>query len=58
MSSATDSCPGGQLAQRHQSSSGGPLTDHAEVFPEPPAEIVMQRAHDLGVVIDHEQDGS
>ena len=47
----------GQLAQRRQSGGGRRLADDAEVLAEPPAEIVAERVHDPGVVIDHEQDG-
>ena len=46
----------GQRAQRRQSRGGRRLTDDAEVFAEPPTEIVSERVHDPGVVIDHEQD--
>ena len=47
----------GQPAQRRQPHGGRRLTDDAEIFAEPPAEIVPERVHDLGVVVDHEQDG-
>ena len=47
----------GQLAQHRQTRGGRRLTDDAEVLAEPPAEIVPERVHDPGVVIDHEQDG-
>jgi hypothetical protein len=47
----------GQFAQRRQSRGGRRLGDDAEVFAEPPAEIVPERVHHPSVVIDHEQDG-
>jgi len=47
----------GQFAQRRQSSGDRRVTDDAKVFAEPPAEIVSERVHDSGVVINHEQNG-
>jgi hypothetical protein len=49
--------PVGQATQRRQSNGTRRLTDDAEVSAEPPAEIVSERVHHPGVVIDHEQDG-
>jgi len=46
------------IATDRQSRGGRRLGDDAEVFAEPPAEIVSQRVHHPGVVIDHEQHGS
>ena len=45
----------GQLAQHRQSCGRRRLTDDAKVFAESPAEILSQRVHHPGVVIDHEQ---
>jgi hypothetical protein len=45
----------GELAQHRQPGGGRRRADDAEVFAEPPTEIVSQRAYHPGVVIDHEQ---
>ncbi len=50
--------PAGHLAQPRQPGGGRRLTDDPEVLAEPPAEIVAERVHHPGLVIDHEQDGS
>jgi hypothetical protein len=46
-----------QSAQRRQSHGSRRLTDHPEVLTEPVTEIIPQRLHYPGVVIDHEQNG-
>ena len=46
-----------QVPQRRQPGGGGRRGDDPEVFPEPPAEVAVERGHDPGVVIDHEQHG-
>ncbi len=50
--------PGRQLAQRRQARGRGRRASDAEILPETPAEVVVERTHDAGVVIDHEQDWS
>jgi hypothetical protein len=42
----------GQFPQHRQSGDGRRLTDDAEVLAEPPGEIVPERLHHRGVVID------
>jgi hypothetical protein len=46
-----------QVPQRRQTGGGGRFGDDPEVFPESPAEVVVECAHDPGIVIDHEQHG-
>ncbi len=45
-----------QAARRGTGRAYRRLTDDTEVFAEPPAQIISQRVHDPGVVVDHEQD--